>query len=112
MSSDSERATWKALAEGATEGPWETGRFFWKVGSTRGMADEWWVSAEAAGAVIASAPEEAPPSTPNMAFIAAARQAVPALLADVERLEAALEREVAAGDRIATENRRLREADL
>lgn len=39
-------ALMRERAEAATAGPWSDGRFFWKVGSTRGMPDEWWASVE------------------------------------------------------------------
>lgn len=85
-----ERAEWQALGEAATDGPWEASRFFWKIGSTRGMPDEWWVSVEARGSVIACMPEEAPISVPNAAFIAAAREGWPRTLAALEEAEESL----------------------
>lgn len=108
MSTAADRATWKALAEGATEGPvWDryepgqccdgvciagpTGTGIHDANVTTGLAD----------------------------FIAAARTAVPALLADVERLEASLIEAAVTTEywankaaRLKAENRRLREADL
>lgn len=77
-----------ALDQAATPGPWEAGRFFWKIGSTRGLADEFWVSVEAAGSVVASAPEEAPPSGPNAALIAAMRNALAPLVAAARERDA------------------------
>ena len=77
----------RVVAEGATPGPWEVDRFFWKIGSTRGMPDEFWVSVEAAGSVIACMPEEAPASEPNAAHIAEFDP--PTVLALLDRLQAA-----------------------
>lgn len=38
-------------AEAATPGPWTTDRFFWKIGSTRGMPDGFWNAVDGAGEV-------------------------------------------------------------
>ncbi len=87
-------AEWKALAEKATEGPWTTGQ----AGNLRVYGPD--------GSGVYSGPIcEAIRTTqrPDISFIAASRTAVPALIAEVEKLRQALrkiERAQHSGDEI------------
>ncbi len=79
--SDAEAAEWARLAGEATEGPWRSAFY--------GDRDEWELSAEF---VIVSCREPDTLSDADAAFIAAARTAVPRLLAEREALRAEVER--------------------
>ena len=79
--SDAEEAEWARLAGEATEGPWRSAFY--------GDRDEWELSAEF---VIVSCREPDTLSDADAAFIAAARTAVPRLLAEREALRAEVER--------------------
>lgn len=82
MSSADDRATWKALAEGAEGGPWE---------AVEGASGGWWVERRNTATICHIDVDYS--GNPDADFIAAARTAVPALLADVERLEQELAKE-------------------
>lgn len=108
VSTAAERATWKALAEDAEDGPWE---------AVEGASGGWWVERRNTATICHIDVDYS--GNPDAAFIAAARTAVPALLADVERLErelhiCGLARDLANEESIQleAENARLREADL
>lgn len=84
-----QRQQWRALADGATEGPWEAARDRdnWIVGDL-------WNGLN--GMVGGFAAGGGPQAEADAAFIAAAREAVPALLADLEAAEARAEKAEAA----------------
>jgi hypothetical protein len=97
---DEKIAEWQALADGATKGPW------WpRYGGEPG-----YIFSSATGRVVADVPSEKSDAIvpDDSRFIAASREAVPALLALVTRLRAELaaERERAAGvaDAVYDEN--------
>ena len=96
------------VARAASDGPWERGRFFWKIGSTRGMPDEFWVSVEAGGNVIASMPEEAAPSALNADHIATFDP--PTVLALIEEVRT-LRGQVARAEALADEWERVEVAE-
>jgi hypothetical protein len=87
--SPEERAALRVLAEAATPGPWEVERYWWKLGSSRGMPDSWWLGIEARGAVCGTVAQalEDDEAKADAAFIAAARTAVPALLDALDEAE-------------------------
>lgn len=71
---------WKKLADSATPGPWEVYNGGWHLGI------------EAADGSIASVEHcDAFDGKPSAAFIAASREAVPALIEEVERLRETLD---------------------
>ena len=78
-------AQWKRLAEEATEGPWEAAR-------NRPVSGSDFYSVDAGDEIVASpglVPDRAgPQASADVDFIAASRQAVPALIAEVEALRA------------------------
>lgn len=80
LNTPEQRAEWRALADKATPGPWDT----YMVPGTR--SEEAYVAVEASETEVRIARYEG--GHFDGAFIAAARTAVPALLADVERLTA------------------------
>lgn len=84
MSTADERAIWKALAEGATGGPWE---------AAQGASGGWWVEQPNTATICDVDCDYSGHPGADAEFIAAARTAVPALLADVERLERELAKE-------------------
>jgi len=75
-------AEWAALTDAATMGPWEVRRLSWPQDS-RDASD-----IVSPFGVISDA--ENMPKAADAAFIAAARAAVPALIAEVQRLRAAV----------------------
>ena len=75
-------ALMRERAEAASPSPWSRHRFFWKVGSTRGLPDEYWVSIEDSEGVLACMPEEASASKPNAEYIASWHPAVALAVAD------------------------------
>lgn len=75
----------RALLAAGTPGEWAVDRVFWKIGSTRGMRDEFWTTVEVDGSIVATMPEEASESKPNAALIAAAVNALPDLLDEIQR---------------------------
>ena len=83
-----EERTLKALADAATEGPWELGRHtHWGRGDERFRC--WNLKAGIVG--IAHADAERQNGDADAAFIAAAREAVPALISTVASLRALVE---------------------
>lgn len=83
-------AEWKTLADNATPGPWTTQKP--ALDAATGFAGGVIVAAVARGqGVYASPPGGSYPEN-DRRFIAAARTAVPALLAEVERLREAIDR--------------------
>ncbi len=77
-------AEWRKLADAATEGPWYAS----------------WADAERDESVKDYSPVFAQYEQQEAEFIVAAREAVPALLDEVERLRVELEGETAAADRM------------
>jgi hypothetical protein len=77
-----QRAEWAALAEAATPGPWE---------AVQGASAGWWVEQPNTATIADIDIDYSGQPDADAAFIAAAREAVPALLADLEAVEAALE---------------------
>lgn len=74
---DEQLAEWEALAEGATEGPWHVDDVLgWSIDGASGQ-----YVAEVSGR-----------HDPNAEFIAASREAVPALVAEVRRLREGIAR--------------------
>jgi hypothetical protein len=94
-------AEWRALADEATEGPWEhiTGRSSHRLLAAVTAPNV----ATGDGSVIAVTVEVL---APDAAFIAATREAVPALIAEVERLRSKVARvETLLGEWRAKQNR-------
>lgn len=83
-------AEWKALADAATPGPWTIEKP--GMHPTLGFADGIIIAAVARGMGIYAKPPTGSYPANDRAFIADTREAIPALVAEVERLREALRR--------------------
>lgn len=94
MMTDEQLQEWSVLAEAATPGPWKSG---WNWQDTISDGKSAW--GEGPVHVGEKLSQVAPQAIADAAFIAAAREAVPALVAEVRRLRA----ELAAAQAVAWE---------
>ena len=81
--SDFDRAAARERAEKATPGPWVNDKFWWKIGSTRGLADGYWQGIDGVGDVhgyVAVIQGDDPEAAVDAEFIAHARTDLPAAL--------------------------------
>jgi len=95
---DTSREAVEALLQGVTEGPW------WEDNNEGYGANNIWAnhaSDDLAKILVAQAVGDSAEAEANMAFIAAARELVPALLARAEAAEAALAAANEDADRLA-----------
>ena len=95
MSTPTDRAAWQALADGATPGPWEVGTEGW-VETVGGDGEDWsyvrraGTTQEVTNQMLHNIEGSDEQTERDHEFIAAAREAVPTLLAEVADLEARL----------------------
>lgn len=82
---DEQLQEWSVLAEAATPGPWKSG-WSWQD-AINGGKSAWSEGPVHVGETLS---QVAPQAIADAAFIAAAREAVPALVAEVRRLRAEL----------------------
>lgn len=77
----------RSLLATGSDLPWRTDRFFWKLDSRRGEADNWWASVENEFGTVARERDGGNEAMPDMVLIVAA---VNAFAADTDALEALL----------------------